>query len=62
MITINSGHRDYVYATKQTSRKMRYICRLFGKDLVLHNFPGIEADELLERMVELLNYTEEHLR
>ena len=62
VITINSGHRDYVYATKQTSRKMRYICRLFGKELVLHNFPGIEADELLERMVELLNYTEEHLR
>lgn len=62
VVTINSGHRDYVYATKQTSRKMRYICRLFGKELVIHNFPGADAAELLERMVELLNYTEEHLR
>jgi hypothetical protein len=50
---INNGHRDFVYAGKHKSRKLRYICRLFCKEPVRHNFPGIPADELLERMIEL---------
>ena len=62
VIVINNGHRDFVYAGKQKSRKLRYICRLFCKELVRHNFPGLPADELLERMIELSLYTEEHLK
>jgi hypothetical protein len=62
VIVINNGHRDFVYAGKQKSRKLRYICRLFCKELVRHNFPGMPADELLERMIELSLYTEEHLK
>jgi hypothetical protein len=62
VIIINNGHRDFVYAGKQKSRKLRYICRLFCKELVRHNFPGTQVDELLERMIELTLYTEEHLR
>ena len=62
LIVINNGHRDFVYAGKQKSRKLRYICRLFCKELVRHNFPGLAADELLERMIELSLYTEEHLK
>jgi hypothetical protein len=62
VIVINNGHRDFVYAGKQKSRKLRYICRLFCKELVRHNFPGLQADELLERMIELSLYTEEHLK
>jgi hypothetical protein len=62
VIVINNGHRDFVYAGKQKSRKLRYICRLFCKELVLHNFPGLQTDELLERMIELSLYTEEHLK
>ncbi len=62
VIIINNGHRDFVYAGKQKSRKLRYICRLFCKELVRHNFPGLQTDELLERMIELSLYTEEHLR
>jgi len=61
VIVINNGHRDFVYAGKQKRRKLRYICRLFCKELVRHNFPGMPADELLERMIELSLYTEEHL-
>jgi hypothetical protein len=61
VIIINNGHRDFVYAGKQKSRKLRYICRLFCKELVRHNFPGLQVDELLERMIELSLYTEEHL-
>jgi len=62
VIVINNGHRDFVYAGKQKSRKLRYICRLFCKELVRHNFPGLQADQLLERMIELSMYTEEHLK
>jgi len=62
VIVINNGHRDFVYAGKQKGRKLRYICRLFCKELVHHNFPGLQTDELLERMIELSLYTEEHLK
>lgn len=62
VIVINNGHRDFVYAGKQKSRKLRYICRLFCKELVRHNFQGLPTDELLERMIELSLYTEEHLK
>ncbi len=62
VIVINNGHRDFVYAGKQKRRKLRYICRLFCKELVRHNFPGLQTDELLERMIELSLYTEEHLK
>jgi hypothetical protein len=62
VIIINNGHRDFVYAGKQKRRKLRYICRLFCKELVRHHFPGLQVDELLERMIELTLYTEEHLK
>jgi hypothetical protein len=62
VIVINNGHRDFVYAGKQKRRKLRYICRLFCKELVCHNFPGMQVDEILERMIELTLYTEEHLK
>lgn len=62
VIVINNGHRDFVYAAQSRTVKLRYICRLFAKELVQHNFPGISADQLLERMIEVLLYTEENLR
>ncbi|MGK0184987.1 MAG: hypothetical protein ACI9R3_000761 [Verrucomicrobiales bacterium] len=62
LIAVNSGHRDFIYASASKARRLRYICRLFTKELVLKNFPGIPTDQLLERMVELALYTEDHLR
>lgn len=62
LIFINSGHRDFVYASKNKSLKLRYICRLFAKELVLANFSGMPPDQLLERMLEISLYTEENLR
>jgi len=62
VVIINNGHRDFVYASRSKALKLRYICRLFAKELVLKNFPGIPQDQLLERMIELSLYTEEHLR
>ncbi len=62
VIVINNGHRDFVYASRNKSLKTRYICRLFAKEMVQKNFPGYSPDQLLERMIELSLYTEEHLR
>ena len=62
LVIINSGHRDFFYSAREKIRKLRYICRLFAKELILHNFPGVAADQLLERLVELSLYTEDNLK
>jgi hypothetical protein len=62
LIIINNAHRDFVYSSRSRALKLRYICRLYIKELVQNNFPGLSADHLLERMVELSIYTEEHLK
>ncbi|HUG70802.1 MAG TPA: ATP-binding protein [Pirellulaceae bacterium] len=62
LVIVNNGHRDFVYASRQKTLKLRYVCRLFAKELVFHNFPGYSPEQLLERMIELSLYTEENLR
>lgn len=63
LVIINSGHRDFVFASKSSKAlKLRYICRLYAKELVMKNFPGARPDELLERMIEITLYAEENLR
>jgi hypothetical protein len=62
VIVINNGHRDFVFASRNRALKLRYICRLFAKEMVQKNFPGYSPNELLERMIELSLYTEENLR
>ncbi|HXV08942.1 MAG TPA: hypothetical protein VD791_12985, partial [Burkholderiales bacterium] len=62
VIVVNNGHRDFVYAARSRALKLRYIARLFAKELVLKNFPGHSPEQLLERMIELSLYTEENLR
>ena len=62
LVVVNAGHRDFIYAAAQNTRKLRYICRLFAKELILHNFIGMPSDQLLERLIELSLYTEENLK
>ncbi len=62
VIVVNSGHRDFVYAARNRALKLRYICRLYAKELVLRNFVGVAAEQLLERLIELSLYTEENLK
>ena len=62
VIVVNNGHSDYRYADQKRARTLRYIFRLYAKELVLDNFPGYDRGELLERLIELSLYTEEHLR
>jgi len=61
IIVVNNGHRDFVYAARSKSLKLRYLIRLYAKELVLKNFVGLPADQLLERMIELTLRTEEKL-
>jgi hypothetical protein len=62
LIVVNSGHRDFVYASRAKALKLRYLVRLYAKEMVRKNFPGLPADQLLDRLIELSLYTEEHLR
>lgn len=62
VIVVNSGHRDFVFATRNRALQLRYLVRLYVKELVLKNFSGISSEQLLERMVELSLYAEEKLK
>ena len=62
IIVVNSGHRDFVYATRNRALQLRYLVRLYVKELVLKNFTGLPPDQLLERMIELSLYAEEKLK
>lgn len=62
LIIVNSGHRDFVFATRNRALQLRYLVRLYVKELVLRNFAGVPAEQLLERMVELSLYAEEKLK
>ncbi len=62
IIVINKAHTDFVFASRQTASKLRYIARLYSKEIVLANFPEASKEELLERLVELLLYMENHLK
>ena len=62
IIVVNSGHRDFVFATRNRALQLHYLARLYVKELVLKNFGGLPADQLLERMIELSLYAEEKLK
>lgn len=62
LITVNSGHADFVFASRQSASKLRYVGRLFAKEIVLANFPGAPPEDLLERMIELELYMDRSLR
>jgi hypothetical protein len=62
IIIVNSGHRDFVFATRNRTLQLRYLMRLYVKELVLKNFAGLPADRLLERMIELSLHAEAYLK
>jgi len=62
LIVVNSGHRDFVFATRSRALQLRYLVRLYIKELVLRNFAGLPAEQLTERMIELSLYVEDNLK
>ena len=62
VIVVNNGHRDFVFATHNRALQLRYLVRLYVKELVLRNFAGVAPEQLLERMIELSLYAEEKLK
>jgi hypothetical protein len=61
LILVNSRHRDFVFASRSKALKLRYLLRLYAKELIMRNFAGLPTEQLLERMIELSLRTEEHL-
>ncbi len=43
LVIVNNGHRDCLFAARKKSLKLKYIYRLFAKELVLQNFPGFRV-------------------
>lgn len=62
IIVVNSGHRDFVFATRHRALQLRYLVKLYVKELVLRNFAGSSGEQLLERAIELSLYAEEKLK
>jgi hypothetical protein len=62
LIIVNSGHRDFVFATRSRALQLRYLVRLYVKELVLRNFIGVPPEQLTDRMIELSLYVEEKLK
>jgi hypothetical protein len=62
LIVVNSGHRDFVFSTRTRALRLRYLVRLYVKELVLRNFAGMHAEQIAERMIELSLYVEEKLK
>lgn len=62
LIVVNSGHRDFVFAMRSRALQLRYLVRLYVKELVLRNFAGMPAEQIAERMIELSLYVEEKLK
>ena len=62
LIVVNNGHRDFVFATRSRALQLRYLVRLYVKELVLKNFAGLPAEQLAERMIELSLYVEDNLK
>lgn len=62
LIVVNSGHRDFVFATRSRVLQLRYLVRLYVKELVLKNFAGMQPEQIADRMIELSLYVEEKLK
>ena len=62
LVVVNSGHRDFVFATRSRALQLRYLVRLYVKELVLRNFAGQSVEQVAERMIELSLYVEEKLK
>jgi hypothetical protein len=64
LIVVNSGHRDFVFATRSRTLQLRYLVRLYVKELVFKKlyYRGLPAKPWMERLIELSLYVEEKLK
>jgi hypothetical protein len=60
-IVINSAHRDFLASRSAAARHRRYIGKLYGKEVVLTNFPHESPAEVMERLIEITLRTEDAL-
>ena len=60
-IVVNSAHRDFLASTSSAKRHRQYIGKLYAKEVVLTNFAHESANDLMERLIEILVRTEASL-
>ncbi len=54
-------HRDFTISKASFATHRRYIAKLYAKEIVLLNFPGISQNEAPERLIEVLVRIEKQL-
>ncbi|MFC1585217.1 ATP-binding protein [Fibrobacterota bacterium] len=54
IIEVNSGHRDFLATKTRLTSHKRYIAKLYAKEIVMLNFPNVNQNDSLERIIELL--------
>jgi hypothetical protein len=59
---VNDAHEDWIALRSDGKARLRYILSLFAKDLALRSFGVPGANDVLERMVEILAHAERNLR
>ena len=62
LIVVNNGHSDYRYAADKRARKLRYMLRLYAKELVLEKLPRLRTRRAAGAHDRTVPYAEEHLR
>jgi len=55
---VNSGHRDYRAVADRPRLKLRYLARLFAKEVVLRNHQDPRLELPLEQMIEVMSYAD----
>jgi len=62
MMYVNSGHRDYIFASRNNQMLTRYIAKLYCKELVLINSHHKSAVEIMDQFVQIETYLDEYLK
>ncbi len=62
VVYINAGHRDYFFASSTRQSLLRYIARLYCKELVLLHSENKSPAEILEQLTQIEMYMESGLR
>ncbi len=61
MVIINSGHRDFIFSSRTQAMRLRYLIRLYTKEIILKNFHGIQALDAMDRLIEVSQLAEQSM-
>jgi LmbE family N-acetylglucosaminyl deacetylase len=59
---VNDAHPDYLALRNEPRARVRYLLALLAKEIVVRTTGRLDAQELLESLVEVLAHAERNLR